>query len=259
MVAATGTGMKRRAPLALALASLASVATLLGAAAALAQPRAVVELFTSQGCSSCPPADRLIGELSANDPTIITLSFPIDYWDYLGWKDTLAHPKFTARQRGYAHKRGDREVYTPQAVVNGVAHALGSNRSQIVDTIAATGKQENVMSVPVSLSVNKSTVAINVPAAAHTVTSQTEIWICGVAREIFVNVGRGENRGREIAYHNVVRRWLKVTDWNGRAGTWSVPVENISGDDIDAAVVYVQEGTRDKPGIMLGASVASLK
>ncbi len=86
---------------------------------ALAEPRAVVELFTSQGCSSCPPADKIIGEL-AKDPSVIALSMPIDYWDYLGWKDTLADARFSARQKAYSLMRGDREVYTPQVVVNGV-------------------------------------------------------------------------------------------------------------------------------------------
>src|SRR5438105_4380360 len=87
------------------------------------ETRGVVELFTSQGCSSCPAADRLIGEL-AQDPAIVSISLPIDYWDYLGWKDTLADPRHTARQKAYSKVRGDREVYTPQAVVNGMLHAL---------------------------------------------------------------------------------------------------------------------------------------
>ena len=95
-----------------------------------AEPRAVIELFTSQGCSSCPPADKLAGEL-ARDPSIIVMSLPIDYWDYLGWKDTLALPGHTKRQRAYAQARGDREVYTPQVVVNGVAHVLGSDKDAI--------------------------------------------------------------------------------------------------------------------------------
>ncbi len=95
-----------------------------------AQSRAVVELFTSQGCSSCPAADRLLGEL-AQDTSLIALSVPIDYWDYLGWKDTLADPRHTARQKAYAHARGDGQVYTPQAVVNGSLHVLGSDRSAI--------------------------------------------------------------------------------------------------------------------------------
>jgi hypothetical protein len=256
MAAKRGQGFRARS--ALTLASVAALSALFGAAAASAEPRAIVELFTSQGCSSCPPADRLIGELGS-DPSIIALSFPIDYWDYLGWKDTLAQPKFTARQRGYAHRRGDREVYTPQAVVNGMAHALGSDRAEIVKTIAQTQKTASVMSVPVSMAVGKNQIDITVPAAALAATPQAEVWICGVSREVYVNVGRGENRGREIGYHNVVRRWLKVGDWTGRAGVWSVPLENIRGDDVDSAVVYVQDGTRDKPGIMFGAAQASLK
>jgi hypothetical protein len=240
------------------IAALFGLAAVLSPAVASAEPRAVVELFTSQGCSSCPPADRLIGDL-AKDPSIIALSFPIDYWDYLGWKDTLAQPKFTARQRGYAYKRGDREVYTPQVVVNGVAHALGSDGAQITRTIVATRNRPGVMSVPVSLSLGGGQATITVPAAASGQTAAAEVWICGVAREVSVNIGRGENRGREVGYHNVVRRWLKVGDWTGRAGNWTVPLENITGDDIDSAVVYVQEGTREKPGAMLGAAQTALK
>ena len=95
-----------------------------------AEPRAVIELFTSQGCSSCPAADKLLSEFK-DDPSLITLSLPIDYWDYLGWKDTLASPGHTARQKAYSKMRGDREVYTPQVVVNGVLQALGSNRADI--------------------------------------------------------------------------------------------------------------------------------
>src|ERR1700760_243304 len=109
-------------------------------------PRAVVELFTSQGCSSCPPADKLIGEL-AKDPSIIALSLPIDYWDYLGWKDTLADKRFTARQKAYSHMRGDREVYTPQVVINGSVHVIGSDRESIETAIGATNKTDGVMSV----------------------------------------------------------------------------------------------------------------
>ena len=94
------------------------------------EPRAVIELFTSQGCSSCPAADKLLGELAA-DPSLVPISVPIDYWDYLGWKDTLADPRNTARQKAYAHVRGDGQVYTPQVVVNGSLHVLGSDRAAI--------------------------------------------------------------------------------------------------------------------------------
>src|ERR1700709_1271893 len=94
-----------------------------------AEPRAVVELFTSQGCSSCPEADKVLGDL-AKDPNVIALSLPIDYWDYLGWKDTLADSRFTARQKAYSRARGDRDGSPPQAIVNGSTHVIGSDREK---------------------------------------------------------------------------------------------------------------------------------
>jgi hypothetical protein len=224
-----------------------------------ADPRAVVELFTSQGCSSCPPADKIIGEL-ARDPSVIALSMPIDYWDYLGWKDTLADARFSARQKAYSRMRGDRDVYTPQAIVNGSIHVVGSDRVGIEDAIDDTTKTGSAMSVPVTMSIidkqiNVSVAASRIPTAAH-----GEVWICSVSKAVPISIGRGENSGREITYHNVVRNLLKVGDWNGSSGNWTVPLENISreGVDVDAAVVYVQDGSRDKPGPMLGAAYTSL-
>jgi hypothetical protein len=221
-------------------------------------PRAVVELFTSQGCSSCPAADKLIGELS-KDPSIVALSMPIDYWDYLGWKDTLADSRFSARQRAYSHVRGDRDVYTPQAVINGSVHVIGSDRSSIETAIGETEKASGVMSVPVSMSVTGRQINVSVaasrngPAAMH-----GEVWICSVSKAVPISIGRGENRGREITYYNVVRNLLKVGDWNGTPYSWTVPLENISRDGVDAAAVYVQDGNRDRPGPMLGAAYTLL-
>jgi hypothetical protein len=223
-----------------------------------ADPRAVVELFTSQGCSSCPPADKIIGEL-AKDPSVIALSLPIDYWDYLGWKDTLADSRFSARQKAYSQMRGDRDVYTPQVVVNGSEHVIGSDRTGIEGAIEDTKKRDAVMSVPVSMTLSGKQLNVSV-AAAHTgaAVSHGEVWICAISKAVPISIGRGENRGREITYHNVVRNVLKVGDWNGSAGTWTVPLENISREGVDAAAVYVQDGNRDKPGPMLGAAFTSL-
>jgi hypothetical protein len=223
-----------------------------------AEPRAVVELFTSQGCSSCPPADKIIGELS-KDPSVIALSMPIDYWDYLGWKDTLADARFSARQKAYSRMRGDREVYTPQAIINGSAHVVGSDREAIEDAIGDTKKTEGVMSVPVSMTLAGEEITVSV-AAVHNGPAEMhgEVWICSVSKAVPIAIGRGENSGREVTYHNVVRNLLKVGDWNGRAGHWTVPLENIARDGVDAAVVYVQDGNRDRPGAMLGAALTSL-
>jgi len=222
-----------------------------------ADPRAVVELFTSQGCSSCPPADKIIGEL-AKDPNVIALSLPIDYWDYLGWKDTLADSRFSARQKAYSRMRGDRDVYTPQVVVNGAAHVIGSDRARIDGAISETQKADGVMSVPVTMTVSGKQLTVSVAASQGSAAAHGEVWICSVSQSVPISIGRGENRGREIIYHNVVRSLLKIGDWNGSSGSWTVPLENISREGVDAAVVYVQDGNRDRPGPMLGAAFTPL-
>ncbi|CAN5134637.1 DUF1223 domain-containing protein [soil metagenome] len=231
----------------------------MSASAARAEPRAVIELFTSQGCSSCPPADRLLGEL-AKDPSVIALSMPIDYWDYLGWKDTLADSRFSARQKAYSSMRGDRDVYTPQVVVNGELQVIGSDRGKINSAIEDSRKARSVMSVPVSMTVAGNEVKVSVAASEKGATqSHGEVWICSVARSVPIAVGRGENRGRELTYNNVVRNWLKVGDYTGNAANWTVPLENVARDGVDAAAVYVQHGSRDKPGAMLGAAFTLLQ
>src|SRR4030081_401370 len=223
-----------------------------------ADPRAVVELFTSQGCESGPPADKIIGEL-AKDPNVIALSMPIDYWDYLGWKDTLAGSRFSARQKAYSHMRGDRDVYPPQVVVNGSVHLIGSDRAGIEGAIGNTKKTDGVMSVPVSMTLAGKQISVSV-AASSTASAEAhgEVWICSISKAVPISIGRGENTGRQVTYHNVVRNLLKVGDWNGNAGSWTVPLENISREGVDAAVVYVQDGNRDRPGAMLGAAYTSL-
>ncbi|ABA03591.1 Protein of unknown function DUF1223 [Nitrobacter winogradskyi Nb-255] len=226
--------------------------------AALAEPRAVVELFTSQGCSSCPAADEILGDLS-KDPSIVALSMPIDYWDYLGWKDTLADNRFTARQKAYSQMRGDRDVYTPQVIVNGSAHVIGSDRGAIERAVRDTQQSQDVMSVPVSMSVSGRQLNVSVASAnGKHLSGRGEIWVCAVSRAVPIAIGRGENSGREVTYHNVVRNWLKVGDWTGKAGTWAVPIENIAHNGVDAAVVYVQDGNRERPGRMLGAAYTLL-
>ena len=223
-----------------------------------ADPRAVVELFTSQGCSSCPAADNILGEL-AKDPSVIALSMPIDYWDYLGWKDTLADARFSARQKAYSHMRGDRDVYTPQVIVNGSVHLIGSDRAGIEGAIGDTKKADGVMSVPVSMTLAGKQISVSV-ASSGTASAEAhgEVWICSISKAVPISIGRGENSGRQVTYYNVVRNLLKIGDWNGSSGNWTVPLESISREGVDAAVVYVQDGNRDKPGAMLGAAYTSL-
>jgi hypothetical protein len=240
------------------LVSLLAVAGFLIATGsyARAEPRALLELFTSQGCSSCPAADKLLGEF-AGDSSLIAISVPIDYWDYLGWKDTLASPAHSARQRAYARVRGDRQVYTPQVVVNGAVHALGSDRAAIERAIAQTRRTAVIMSLPVSMAFDGSDLNVSVQPTKGE-KSGGEVWLCPIAKAIPVKIGRGENRGRTITYHNVVRHWLKLGDWTGKTTSWHVPVTELQSEDVDSAVVMVQSGTHDKPGVILGAALTAL-
>ena len=227
------------------------------AAAQAGETRAVLELFTSQGCSSCPPADRLVGQF-ANDPSVVALSVPIDYWDYLGWRDTLANPAHSARQRAYARVRGDGQVYTPQIVVNGSADALGSDQGAIERAIVQTDHKTGVMSLPVVLAVNNGTLDVSV-SGGDKAPAASEVWLCPLAKAVPVAIGRGENRGRTITYHNVVRNWLKLGAFSAAQSNWNVPMAQIKAEGIDAAAVMVQEGSHDRPGIILGAALTDIR
>jgi hypothetical protein len=239
-----------RAVLPALLAAVAAFAT----TPAGAEPRAVLELFTSQGCSSCPPADRLLGEL-AHDPALIAMSLPIDYWDYIGWKDTLAKPRHSVRQRFYARTRGDGDVFTPQIVVNGVTHAVGSDKAAIEKAIAEGRREGATLSVQVRVAVADGKLTVTIPAGP--VMAAGEVWLCALGAAVPVAIGRGENSGHTVTYHNVVRRWVKLGDFTGAARTFSLPLADL--ESADAAAVIVQAGTADRPGLMLGAALTAMR
>ena len=161
------------------------------------KPPAVVELFTSQGCSSCPPADALLGEL-AEKPGIVALSYSVDYWDYLGWQDTLGSPANSERQRNYARARGDGRVYTPQVVVDGILHANGANEAAIEMAMRNAAKRLQDVKVPVSMHADGDTLIVDVGAAPETSDKRAAtVWLA-IAKEMeTVEVARGENRGRD--------------------------------------------------------------
>lgn len=225
------------------------------AGTAKAEPRAVLELFTSQGCSSCPPADKLIGIMS-QDPSIVAISLPVDYWDYIGWKDTLADPRNTSRQRAYSRMHGERQIYTPQVVVNGMAHAVGSDKLAIEQAIARTLRAGTAMSIPVKLTAANGNLTVNVGEGAA--QKSGEVWLYALTREIPVKIDRGENNGRTVTYHNVCRHWVKLGEWNGKSMSWDVPISQIKVDGVNAVAVFVQDGHSDKPGAMFGAAIAAL-
>ena len=243
----------------MALGTLA-VALTAGISASAAEPRAVLELFTSQGCSSCPPADKLFGELS-QDPTLIPLTLATDIWDYLGWKDTLAVAGHSKRQKAYSHARGDREVYTPQVVINGAVQTLGSDQAAIERAIAQTRRNAATLSQPLTLTVASGRVTVAAPSARSDASKSdagAEVWLCPVSKAVEVAIGRGENSGHTITYHNVVRRWVKLGVWKGNADSWSIPLEDVKTEGVDAVVVILQNGTAATPGAVIGAAMASL-
>jgi hypothetical protein len=230
-------------------------ASVLALAAALAIPgapraaelRGVVELFTSQGCSSCPPADRYLAEL-AKDPSLVVLSWPVDYWDYIGWKDTFASPGFTARQKAYAAVRRDDQVYTPQAVIDGVTHAVGNDRDVVQDAIAANGKTLNCA---LTMTDRDGKIGIDVAPKANASGSAT-LWLLRVLRTANVAIGRGENKGRSITYTNVVREAIAVGEWSGGAAHFDAARPKLA--EGEALIAVLQTGTAAKPGAILGAA-----
>ncbi len=219
---------------------------------ASAAPRAVLELFTSQGCSSCPPADELFATMR-DDPDLIALSLPVDYWDRLGWKDTFAKPAFTRRQNAYARVRGDGQVYTPQAVVNGVAHAIGSRRGAIDAAIEQTSAS---VSVPITLKREGNALRVSV-GSGDANAGRAKLVMMPYLDKRDVAIGRGENARRTVTYTNIVRDVVEVADWSGEPIARTIPLKGLA--DYDGIVVLLQAGSPGRPGAVLGADRIALR
>lgn len=239
-----------------ALVLAVSLAAVSGAAAGDApQPRGVIELFTSQGCSSCPPADRLARELS-RDGNNLVLTLPVDYWDYLGWKDTLASPANTARQKAYASVRGDRKVFTPQIIVNGVETTLGGDGAAVAGAVTRAEAEAKALALPVAVKVADGRVAVTVAQPKRPLTeSRGEVWAFALDRNRTVQIGRGENAGRSVSYVNVVRKMTRLGAWDGATAHFEVPLDEVARPETDAIAVLVQAGSGGQPGAILGAAI----
>ena len=201
------------------------------AAAAGAQP-VVVELFQSQGCSSCPPANANVNAI-AGRPGILALSFAVTYWDQLGWKDTFASPRFTARQWDYAHHAGRAQVATPQVIVNGGPAIVGSNRRQLETTIAKAGPPRGGP----ELSTDGATLHVGAARSA----APSTVWLVRYdPRSRDVPVRAGENGGRTLPHRDIVRELTRLGDWTGGAATFRIPSAREPGL---ASAVLVQRGS----------------
>lgn len=238
--------------LSLAAAAAMAIACVGAGTARAGDISAVLELFTSQGCSSCPPADALLSDL-AKDPALVALSLPVDYWDYIGWKDTLASPAFTARQKDYAAARGDGQVYTPQIVVDGITHVVGSDRAKVEQALHGSAGQQGVLSVPLHVSEVNGDLVADVGMAGDGVPKWGSLLLLQVAKKRIVAIGRGENAGHTFAYTNVVRSIDRIGMWNGAAMRFDVPAAEMTRSGADGYVVILQSGKSDRPGAILAA------
>ena len=213
------------------------LAALIGTAAlpAAAGDAVVVELYTSQGCSSCPPADELLAEL-ADLEDVIALALHVDYWDYIGWEDDLARPEHTRRQKGYAHAAGKGMIYTPQFVIGGLDHVTGYEPIEVAEII----RKHRDVPRPVALSVRREGEAILVEARAVGPVEGTVV--VQVARYVplhRVEITRGENAGRIFDYRNAVDLWAEIGRWNGQ-GTFTATAR-VAGEG-PVAVILQREG-----------------
>lgn len=219
------------------LAGLAVFLTLSAGTAARADDTVhpvVVELFTSQGCSSCPPADAMLNEL-AGRADVIPLALHVDYWDYLGWTDEFADPAFTKRQKAYARVAGARSIYTPQMVVDGSEHLVGVRPMELADLIRAHGAKPS----PVELTLTREgdgQVRINA-VATGAFPDAAVVQLVRYRPSATVTIAQGENAGRTITYSNIVESWAPLGDWDGTADYQAVA--DLPGDA--AAAVIVQE------------------
>ncbi len=216
------------------------------------EPLKVVELFTSQGCSSCPPADAVLRGLKDRDD-ILALSWAVDYWDRLGWKDTFGDPQHSRRQRAYNKRMGRSGVYTPQMIIDGRYQVVGSRRDDVEEAIVSADNDEHMISTP---TVHTTGDMIEIDLAPATLPQTVAVRIVWYLSEAAVNVQRGENRGRELVYTNVVRYTEMAEDWNGAARTIAIDPEHGEKLGADHVAVLLHKGFGE--GEILAAAKISL-
>ena len=233
---------------------LAALLACVPAAVRADDPKVVLELFTSQGCSSCPSADAFLGELADTRDDVVALSFHVDYWNYLGWEDRFATAETTARQRTYAKELGIAYVYTPQLVIDGVRHVTGSDRDAVTSGIGKA-KAREARRVPVDLE-------SSAPGQLRVRIGNDEsywgaatILLVAVDRRHTTPVDAGENHGRMLVNYNVVRDFRPIGTWSGKAMTLELDPPTPRGRGEGSAVLVQEKGGR---GRILGADIVWL-
>lgn len=213
--------------------------------------KGVVELFTSQGCSSCPPADKAF-ETLARQGDVLALAYHVDYWNYLGWNDTLASPENTARQYGYAKTLGRSGVYTPQAVINGRDHMKGTDAAVINHQLEVFRAAGRGLSVPVHTRIRGDEIEISI-GAGH---GKADVVAVYFRSRDDVAVRKGENKGKTITYWNSVTDVQTVGMWDGKDLQLTLPANVVSSGKNDGFAILLQaSGTKGEPGAILGAAI----
>jgi hypothetical protein len=220
------------------------------------RPLGVVELFTSQGCSSCPPADAILADL-AQKGDVIALSYHVDYWDYLGWQDTLGSPENTQRQYDYMKSFGTRSVYTPQAVINGQAHVNGAHRSEVSDALNDMKGTGAALKVDVDVSQSAESITIKTSASSEPV-GEAHVLLVSYDAAQPVEITRGENAGKTVVYWNAVRSIQTAGIWRGKEAQFEMPVSDMAKKGANCAVLLQSTGKGGAPGTILGAAVVQL-
>jgi hypothetical protein len=209
---------------------------------------AVVELYTSQGCSSCPPADRVLGELSTL-PNVIALAFHVDYWDNIGWRDHYSIPNAVERQHRYVQSLGLSSAFTPQAIVDGRSSFVGSDKRGILDALADPVGQ----TVPVSIEVSDGVLIVGVPERQD--RKNYQVFVAAYLPQATTPVGRGENTGRTLQEFNIVRQFRSIGTWSGHAAVFRATVDSFPADASRVAVLL----QRDGQGPIAGSAAIALR
>ncbi len=214
------------------LLAAVGLAGLFNAAQAVAQDNpVVVELYTSQGCSSCPPADDILRELAKRDD-VIALALHVDYWDYLGWVDVFGKPEHTARQQAYAHAAQAAMIYTPQMIVGGIDHMVGSRPMQVMDTLQAHADKPSPFDVQLMRSGDMVTIT-----AAPGQPGSYDVQLVRYMPSQTVDIRRGENAGSQIDYANIVTSWTVLGQWDGL-----MPLDvSVPAEGPEAVVAIIQQ------------------
>lgn len=211
------------------------------------QPIAVLELFTSQGCSSCPPADALLSDYDQRDD-IIALAYHVDYWDYIGWQDTFASAANSDFQRAYAKAQNKNRVYTPQLMINGDKDVVGSRKADADTAIASAN-----LNLPVKLHYGDGMLKVDVDGNEN--LGEAKVWLVTYKSTAEVAIERGENRGKSLNYYQIVTDRQVLGMWEPQEGAHiKLPLEDLLGDTSDGMAVIVQKDIDGLPGPILGAA-----